>query len=105
MDLLLAQGVAAGAVLKVGELLTDPHLATRRFFETVPHPVVGEKPHPGAGFRIAGAAVGTQLHAPLFDGATDEILARVLGKTAGEIAVLRQRGVVGGTPAGSLLPT
>jgi crotonobetainyl-CoA:carnitine CoA-transferase CaiB-like acyl-CoA transferase len=105
MDLLLAQGVAAGAVLKVGELLTDPHLATRRFFETVPHPVVGEKPHPGAGFRIAGAAVGTQLHAPLFDGATDEILARVLGKTAGEIAALRQRGVVGGTPAGSLLPT
>ncbi|MBV8653398.1 MAG: CoA transferase, partial [Alphaproteobacteria bacterium] len=98
-------GIAAGAALKVGELFSDPHLTARRYLERVRHPVVGDKPHPGPGFRIAGATVGTRLHAPLFDSATDEILASVLGKSASEIASLRRSGVIGGTPAGSLLPT
>jgi crotonobetainyl-CoA:carnitine CoA-transferase CaiB-like acyl-CoA transferase len=105
MELLVRGGVAAGAVLKIDELITDRHLTAREFFERVPHKVVGEKPHPRAGFRIAGAAIGTRLAAPLFDGATDEILSTVLGKGASEIAALRRRGAIGGTPAGSLLPS
>jgi crotonobetainyl-CoA:carnitine CoA-transferase CaiB-like acyl-CoA transferase len=100
-----AAGLAAGAALKVSELFTDPHLVARGFFETVAHPVVGDRPHPGAGFRIAGAAVGTHYPAPLFDGSTDEILATVLGKSTAEIAALRERGVIGGSPAGSPLPS
>src|SRR5262249_22255153 len=98
-------GIAAGAVLKVGELFADPHLVARGFFETVAHQVVADGPHPGAGFRIAGTAVGTHRPAPLFDGSTDEILATVLGKSAAEIAALRARGVIGGSPAGSPLPS
>jgi crotonobetainyl-CoA:carnitine CoA-transferase CaiB-like acyl-CoA transferase len=98
-------GVPAGAVRKVDELFADPHLAARGFFQRVTHRVVGEKPHPRPGFRIAGAEIGTHLAAPLFDGDTDEILASVLGKSRAEIAALRDRGVIGGTPAGSLLPS
>jgi crotonobetainyl-CoA:carnitine CoA-transferase CaiB-like acyl-CoA transferase len=98
-------GVAAGAVLKVGELFADVHLVARGFFETVAHPVVGNKLQPRAGFRIAGTAIGTRRPAPLFDGSTDEILATVLGKGAAEIAALRQYGVIGGSPAGSPLPS
>lgn len=105
MQTLVAQGVAAGSVLKVGELFEDAHLIARGFFEHVAHPVVGTKPHPGPGFRIAGAAVGTRFAAPLFDSATDEILSGVLGKRPDEIGMLRQRGVIGGTAAGSLLPS
>jgi len=105
MQRCLAAGVAAGGVLKVGELLEDPHLAARQFFELVQHPVVGLKPHPGAGFRIAGAAVGTHFPAPLFDGHTDEILSSVLGLAPTEIAGLRQRGTIGGVPAGSQVAT
>ena len=101
----VAKGVAAGAVLKVGELFDDPHLIARRFFERVPHPVVGTKQHPGPGFRIAEASVGTRLAAPLFDSATDEILWSVLGKHPDEIRLLRARGIIGGSPAGSLLPS
>jgi crotonobetainyl-CoA:carnitine CoA-transferase CaiB-like acyl-CoA transferase len=105
MQRCLAEGVAAGAVLKVDELLDDPHLAARRFFERVRHPVVGDKPHPGAGFRIAGVATGSYLAAPLFDAHTDEILSTVLGLAPGEIASLRQRGTIGGMPAGSQVTT
>jgi crotonobetainyl-CoA:carnitine CoA-transferase CaiB-like acyl-CoA transferase len=105
MQSLVANGVAAGAVLKVGELFEDPNLIARRFFECVPHPVVGTKQHPGPGFRIAGASVGTHLAAPLFDSATDEILSSVLGKHPDEIGLLRERGIIGGTPAGSMLPS
>jgi crotonobetainyl-CoA:carnitine CoA-transferase CaiB-like acyl-CoA transferase len=104
MELLVQSGVPAGAALKVDELFTDPHLTARNFFETVLHPVVGGKPHPGPGFRITGAEVKTRLPAPLFDSATDEILSTVLSKSAGEIAALRGRGAIGGTPAGSQLP-
>jgi len=105
MEFLIHHGIASGAVLKIDELGSDPHLVARDFFERVGHPIVGEKRHPRAGFRIAGAAVGTRLPAPLFDGATDEILATVLGMDAGEIAALRQRGIIGGVPAGSQLPS
>jgi crotonobetainyl-CoA:carnitine CoA-transferase CaiB-like acyl-CoA transferase len=101
MERLAAAGVAAGAVLKLDELFDDPHLAVRRYFEHVPHPVVGEKLHPGPGVRIAGAAVGTRLAAPLFDGDTDAILTSVLGKQPDELAALRLRGSIGGVPAGS----
>ena len=73
--------------------------------ERVAHPVVGEKRHPRPGFRISGAEIRTRASAPLFDGATDEILRTVLGRSAAEIADLRERGVIGGTPAGSQLPT
>lgn len=105
MEFLIHHGIASGAVLKIDELGSDPHLVARDFFERVGHPIVGEKRHPRAGFRIAGAAVGTRLPAPLFDGATDEILATVLGKNSGEIRALRQRGIIGGVPAGSQLPS
>jgi crotonobetainyl-CoA:carnitine CoA-transferase CaiB-like acyl-CoA transferase len=103
MELLVGRGIAAGAALKTAEIFADLHLAERGFFETVLHPIVGDKRHPRPGFRIAGAAVGTRLAAPLFDGATDEILATVLGKSAREIAGLRDRGIIGGTPAGPLV--
>ena len=105
MERMVQRGVASGAVLKIDELGSDPHLVERAYFERVAHPVVGEKRHPRAGFRIDGADVATRLPAPLFDGATDEILTTILGKTAGEIASFRQRGIIGGTPAGTQLPS
>ena len=105
MEALAARGVPAGAVLKVDELFRDAHLAARGFFEQIPHPVVGEKPHPRPGFSIRDAEVRTRTSAPLFDSATDEVLRAILGKSDDEIAQLRARGVIGGTPAGSLLPS
>jgi len=105
MERMVHHGIASGAVLKINELGSDPHLIEREFFERVNHPVVGEKRHPRAGFRIDGADVVTRLPAPLFDGATDEILATILGKTADEIASFRRRAIIGGTPAGTQLPS
>ncbi len=105
MEALAARGVPAGSVLKVDELYRDVHLSARGFFERVAHPVVGEKPHPRPGFSIRGAEVRTRTSAPLFDSATDDVLRSILGKSDGEIAHLRARGVIGGTPAGSPLPS
>jgi len=105
MACLVGKGVAAGAVLKVDELFQDPNLVARQYFEDVRHAVVGVKPHPRPGFRIAGATVATHLAAPLFDGDTDAILTTVLGKNADEIDALRRRNIIGGVPAGSQLPT
>jgi crotonobetainyl-CoA:carnitine CoA-transferase CaiB-like acyl-CoA transferase len=41
MHLLQARGVPAGAVLKGGEVIADPHLEARQFWDTVDHPEVG----------------------------------------------------------------
>jgi crotonobetainyl-CoA:carnitine CoA-transferase CaiB-like acyl-CoA transferase len=98
-------GVPAGAALKVDELFADPHLVARGFFERVQHPIVGEKRHPRPGFRISGVEVRTRTSAPVFDSATDEILGTVAGKNEAEIAALRGRGIIGGIPAGSSLPS
>ena len=41
MHLLQARGVPAGAVLKGGETIVDPHLEARGFWDTVEHPEAG----------------------------------------------------------------
>lgn len=99
---LIAMGIAAAPVMRVDELLSDPHLAARGFFERVDHPVVGAKPHPRAAFRLGRTHEPTRA-APVFDSDTNEVLARVLGTGPEELARLRSRGIVGGQPTTSPL--
>jgi crotonobetainyl-CoA:carnitine CoA-transferase CaiB-like acyl-CoA transferase len=94
----------SAAAPAVDELSRDRHFAARGFFGRLLHPVVGEKPHPRPVFSIRGADVRTHTSAPLFDGATDEVLRSILRTSEWEIAYLHARGVIGGTPGGSPTP-
>jgi crotonobetainyl-CoA:carnitine CoA-transferase CaiB-like acyl-CoA transferase len=79
-------GVPAAAVQKPLDVAQDPQLAQRGYFHRLAHPDAGEHPHPGLPFRLS-ATPGTQRRAaPAFGQHTEEVLARIAGLSADEIA-------------------
>ena len=101
VDVLRAAGVAAARVAAPAELLSDPQLLARGFWETVAHPVAGS-------FRCTGmpfAFVGKPRHwirrvPPLYGQHTDEVLTGILGHSRQELAELRESGIISSRPAG-----
>jgi crotonobetainyl-CoA:carnitine CoA-transferase CaiB-like acyl-CoA transferase len=94
-------GVAAARVLTAADLLSDPQLAARGFWEPVSHPVAGDFVTTGLPFRSAGAGRSRpRAPAPTLGQHNEEILAGILGLTAEEIRGLTERQVIGTRPAG-----
>jgi crotonobetainyl-CoA:carnitine CoA-transferase CaiB-like acyl-CoA transferase len=112
MEALQARGVPAGPVLNARQLLADPHLRARGFFEAAEHPPetgLGRREYLGRGWKLSGSTVGIQGPAPCLGEGNDYVLRRVLGLPEEEIAQLRQAGVigeelVGGGPPPSTVP-
>ncbi|MEX2245374.1 MAG: CoA transferase [Dehalococcoidia bacterium] len=75
------------------DLLSDDHLAERRFFETVQHPKAGELKLPGAPFRMSETPLQT-APAPLRGEANEEVLVGELGYEKSDLTVLSDRGVL-----------
>ncbi len=90
-----ASRIPAGAVLKISDLVQEPHLQARGFFEQVDHPVEGRQTLPGVSFRLSKTPAHLRTHAPLFGQHTDYVLRDLLGKSDSEIANLHAEGVVG----------
>ena len=108
MTALQRVGVAAGAVLNSRQLLTDPHLKARRFYETVAHhPSTGMPPLPYASrpWRMSGSPVGVQKAAPIMGEHNAFVLSEVLGLPPVELSELREEGVIGERPVGYKEPT
>ena len=91
--MLQAAGVPAAGVLKADEILLDPHLHARDFFETVPQPAVGDVVMPGLPLRMSDTP-GEVRSAPTLGQHTVEVLTGNLGYSTQDIAVLRQREIV-----------
>ena len=99
MPLLQGAGVRAGAVLSAPELLADPHLAARGFFQTISHPEAGRYPVPGMHFKLSGTPGAIRTPAPVLGQHNRLILKEILGRDEGEVAVLERDRVVATTPA------
>jgi crotonobetainyl-CoA:carnitine CoA-transferase CaiB-like acyl-CoA transferase len=99
MHLLQDAGVIAAAVLNPKQVLRDPHLRERGFFDTLEQPGLGPRPVPrqlGARFSAFGA--GPQGPAPRLGEHNREVLQGLLGLTDDEIAALEERQAIGDTP-------
>ncbi len=97
-ELLQAAGVAAGAVLQAPEVLADPQLAARGFWDQLELTGWGEVPvQRYFSPHIDGESYGAKGRAPHLGEHTDELL-RELGASAEEIAKLRESGAVVGHP-------
>ena len=105
MHMLQQAGVASGAVLKNKELLWDPHLRERAYWQIVDHPVIGRRPYPR---QIVGkfseTSTDARFTAPLFGQHTEEVLSRVLGMSPEEVEELEKEGATGKRPAYADLP-
>jgi benzylsuccinate CoA-transferase BbsF subunit len=87
------EGVAAGPVQNVPELLRDPQLAERRHFVRVEHPVLGSLFVERSGFRLSEDAGGFERPGPLLGEHTEEVLGGILGLSRAEIEELVARGI------------
>ena len=94
----VAAGIPAAAIVPAYEVLDDPQLAARAFFQAIDHPDVGRQDYPSWPMRIsAGPDVAWRGPAPTLGQDTDDVL-RELGVTDAELDALRAANVIGTEP-------
>ena len=101
MDALQSRGVPAGAVLDSKDLLLNPHLKERNFYEVVAHhPSTGMPPLPYAGrpWKLSGTPGVSGRAAPVMGEHNRLVLAGILGYTDADLEALEAEGVIGYAP-------
>ena len=101
MAALQAEGVPAGAVLDSKDLLFNPHLMERRFYEVVSHhPSTQMPPLPYAGrpWKLSETPQVAPRAAPLMGEHNDLVFRDLLGMSASEVQGLQANAVIGYAP-------
>ncbi len=101
MDALQSRGVPAGAVLDSKDLLLNPHLRARKFYEVVTHhPGTGMPPLPYAGrpWKLSETPAVSGRAAPVMGEHNRLVLYEVLGYTDADLEGLEAEGVIGYAP-------
>ena len=93
MEILAGAGVACGAVLDSGEVLSNEHLRGRGMVVDLEHPDRGRFPMLGNPVRLSDSPTEVQ-RAPLLGEHTAEVLGGLLGLSADELAQLKKDGAV-----------
>lgn len=96
---LQSRGIAAGPVLNSRELLLDPHLRHRGFYERVEHPEpIGMRPIIGRPYRLRLRKPHIQKPGPRFGDGNDSVLREIAGLDDERIAALKAAGIVSDLP-------
>jgi benzylsuccinate CoA-transferase BbsF subunit len=91
---LQARGIAASAVQDSAALCSDPQLAHRGHFVTVPHADLGSTTIEASRFRLSGTPARTPGHAPTYGRETSWVLSELLGYDEARITELVVSGVL-----------
>lgn len=92
--------IPSSPVWKTLEMIREPHLKARRFYEPLRHPEVGIWMVHGWLWRTAGAGPCVVAPAPDFGQHNEEILTNLLGLSAEEQAALTAAGIIATRPEG-----
>ncbi len=105
MQILQKAGIAAGPVLAGDELLNDPHLKERGFYQRLEREVVGTHayPIPTGSMRLSKCPISLRRPAPLVGEHNEYVFARLLGMSPEEIQALIDKQVIGDIPIGGLI--
>ncbi len=98
MEALQKSGVPAGAVLNGKELLFDPHLSSRGFYETQSHhdsTGIPPLPYTSSPWRFSETPAEKPTSAPLLGEHNELVLNAILGKHLNEIRDMQSNGVIG----------
>lgn len=101
MHRLQAHGVPAGAVLKGGETIADPHLHDRGFWDEVHHPESGPYQQVTTPWQHSQSPRRTTTPAPSLGEHNTYVLGDILGLSEQDIAALAQEGIIGTRPTGA----
>lgn len=96
MNILQSAGVAAAAVLNAREMMNDPHLRARGYYQAVTHPEAGPAPARRQVWLYHGGPLPVKGPAPLYGEASSYVFHEVLGLGPEQIEELLELGV---TPA------
>ena len=95
MAILQQAGVAAGAVRHPMELLDDPHLVARGFWQWIERAHVGRHPQPSPPYREGAAPIAVRAPAPTLGEHNDQVLGGLLGLSQIELERLANAHVIG----------
>ena len=101
MQTLQTAGVPAGAVLDSKDLLFDPHLVSRDFYEVVSHhhsTEIPPLPYASRPWKLSETTAVPPKAAPLMGQHNEYVLGELLGMTSSEISALEEMGVIGYAP-------
>jgi crotonobetainyl-CoA:carnitine CoA-transferase CaiB-like acyl-CoA transferase len=98
MHALQQAGIAAGPVLTPAQILSDPHLEARGFFEVLDRAEVGGHPYPGPAFKLSKTPGRLRRPAPLLGEHNDYVLRELLGMPDDELRALASEDVIGTAP-------
>ena len=98
MYLLQAQGVPAAPVLKGGEVIDDPHLQSRGFWDVVNHPEAGTYKQVTTPWLLSKSPRAPSTPAPGLGEHNYQVLSGLLGLSTSEIDTLAQKSIIGNTP-------
>jgi len=95
------RGIPASEVANPGRLLqTNPQFQARGYFETPPHPVVGEMPLASLPFRYSGVDHWLRTPSPKLGQDNERVLCGILGLSSEDLRQLETDGVIGDRPEG-----
>ena len=92
---LLAQGIPVGAINDIKQVVEHPQVVARQSLVEMDHPRAGKVRMVGPPVRLSETPGRVRTPAPMLGEHTDEVLGRLLGLGADEIAALRATGAIG----------
>ena len=101
MKILQGQGVPAASIMNSRDILTDPHMRARGFYELIKHSPetgMGSKLYYGRPWKMSKTPSYVRTPAPKLGEHNELILGDLLGRTVNEIAELYELGVAGIAP-------
>ena len=108
MHILQKAGVTAGVVMTNKQMLTDPHLKERGFYEHITRPeseLFGTRLLPGVAWKMSKTPGRVRWNAPKLGQFNKEVLCDILGLTKDELDALEKEDIIGYEPKeGSLQP-
>ena len=94
LQICLEHRIPCVPVRTVDEVLADPQLNSRDYFQEIPSPDAGSYRYPGPPYRMSGTPCRVVRPAPALGQHNQEVLGGELGLTAEELAKLAASGVV-----------
>lgn len=95
VDLLQEKGVPSGVVQNAEDLAKDPHLAARRFFIQLEHPVLGSTTSDTSPIKFKGETQFEWKAAPLLGEDNRYVYLELLGLTEMELSSYIEKGIIG----------
>lgn len=98
MHILQKAQIPAGPVLNAKELLEDPHLNDREYFEILEHPEAGSYPYVGMYAKLSKTPGSLRKPAPCLGEHNQHVYGDLLGLSKEEILQLEKEGIIGTEP-------